>query len=170
MVTFIIVSISVLSGFMINNFESKKKTPSQTNQDSISTEGVIGNYKDTVVPEETGFSYYINENAVKKTKVTKNDVTKFSLEAKLFITNKGSKTESIDPDAFTVSYDTEGAGLFYDLKYGDIEKPIILEGKATTSITFVVEYIIQDVEKFNDHEKHNLTFKYINDQILLCLV
>ena len=92
------------------------------------------------------------------------------MEAKLFITNKSSRVESIDPDAFSISYDTEGKGLLYSIDYGDIEKPIILEGKATTAINFVVKYLIQDVENFNDNKKQKLQFNYINEQVFNCLV
>ena len=92
------------------------------------------------------------------------------LEAKLFITNKSSSVENIDPDAFMVSYDTEGKGLLYSINYGNIEKPIVLEGKATTAINFVVTYLIQDVENFNDNKKQTLQFSYINNPIFTCQV
>ena len=92
------------------------------------------------------------------------------LEAKLFITNKSSNTATIDPDGFSINYDTEGKGLLYSIEYGDIEKPVILEGNETTAINFVVTYLIQDVENFNDTKKQNLKFNYINEEILTCLV
>ena len=170
MITFIIISISVLSGFMINNFQTRKDSASQGSQATEQTEGVENLSGNDMVQEETGFSFYVNESAVKKTKTTSNEVTTFVLEAKLFITNKSSNVETIDPDAFMVSYDTEGKGLLYSIEYGNIEKPIILEGKATTAINFVVTYLIQDVENFNDHKKHNLQFNYINESIYDCMV
>ena len=170
MITFIIISISVLSGFMINNFQSRKNMTTQGTQESSKTENVENFNGGSQSSEETGFTFYVNENTVKKTKTTTNEVTTFVLEAKLFITNKSSKVETIDPDAFSINYDTEGKGLLYSIDYGDIEKPIILEGKATTSINFVVKYLIQDVENFNDHKKQNLQFNYINEPIFNCLV
>lgn len=170
MITFIIISISVLSGFMINNLQDRKNLASQDGQDSILTEGVIESNKDNNIEDKNGFSFYVNESAVKKTKTTTNEITTFVLETKLFITNNSSKIATIDPDAFAISYDTEGTGLLYSIEYGDIEKPVVLEGYETTSINFVVKYLIQDVENFNDHQKHNLKINYINEQILVCLV
>jgi len=170
MITFIIISISVLSGFMINNLQNRKKsTPSNEGGDGVQTEGVTGNYNDNGIEEET-FSFYVNENTIKKTKTTSNEVTTFNLELKLFITNNSSKTANIDPDAFSISYDTKGAGLLYSIEYGNIEKPVVLEGYETTSINFVVKYLIQDVQNFNDHEKHNLKINYISEEILTSMV
>ena len=58
MITFIIISISVLSGFMINNLQNRKKsTPSNEGGDQVQTEGVTGNYNDNGIEEET-FSFY----------------------------------------------------------------------------------------------------------------
>lgn len=170
MIAFIIISISILSGFMINNFHSKKKGDSQSNQNTSITGGVSGGYTDDGFRDETGFAFYLNESAVKKTKMTTNEVTTFVLETKLFITNKSSSIQTIDPDAFSISYDTNGMGLLYSVEYGDIEKPIVLKGNETTSINFVIKYLIQDVKNFNDHEKHELKINYINEQILICLV
>ena len=141
MIIFIVISISVLSGFMINNLQDRKKSVSNEGSDQVQTEGVSGNYKDNGQTEEVSFSFYMNESAVKKTKTTSNEVTTFNLELKLFITNNSSKTANIDPDAFMISYDTKGAGLLYSIEYGDIEKPVVLAGKETTSITFVVKYL-----------------------------
>ena len=169
MITFIIISISVLSGFMINHFQERKKLELEATVPPTTTEGVDNLNKENK-PEEQGFEFYVNESAVKKTKTTTNEVTTFVIEAKLFIKNKGTNVETIDPDAFMVSYDTEGKGLLYSIDYGNIEKPIILEGKSTTAINFVVTYLIQDVENFNDNKKQNLQFNYINEPILTCLV
>jgi hypothetical protein len=168
MITFIIISISVLSGFMINNFQHRKKQELENTIQPTITEGLDGSSSGS--QEERSFNFYVNETAVKKTKKTSNEVTNFVLEAKLFITNKSSNTETIDPDAFMVNYNTEGCGLLYSIDYGDIEKPIILEGKATTSINFVVTYLIQDVENFNDNKKQTLQISYINNPIITCLV
>jgi len=168
MITFIIISISVLSGFMINNFQHRRKQQLENTVPPTVTEGIGGSSSGS--QEESGLNFYVNESAVKKTKTTSNEVTTFVLEAKLFITNTGSNTETIDPDAFMINYDTEGKGLLYSIEYGDIEKPIILEGKATTAINFVVTYLIQDVENFNDNKKQTLQFNYINNPIFTCLV
>ncbi len=170
MITFIIISISILSGFMINNLQNRKKTASQNGIDQVQTEGVTGDYKDSNSNSEKGFSFYVNESAVKKTKTTSNEVTTFNLELKLFITNNSSKMATIDPDAFSISYDTNGTGLLYSINYGDIEKPVVLEGSQTTAINFVVTYLIQDAKNFDDHEKHNLKINYINEEILTALV
>lgn len=167
MITFIIISISVLSGFMINNFQHRRKQQLENTIPPTVTEGIGGSSSGS---QESRLSFYVNESAVKKTKTTSNEVTTFVLEAKLFITNTGSSTETIDPDAFMVNYDTEGKGLLYSIEYGDIEKPIILEGKSTTAVNFVVTYLIQDVENFNDNKKQTLQFNYINNPIFTCLV
>ncbi len=170
MIIFIIISISVLSGFMINNLQNRKKSSEPNGGgDQVQTEGVTGDYKDNGQTAET-FSFYINENTVKKTKTTSNEVTTFNIELKLFITNNSSKTANIDPDAFSISYDTKGAGLLYSIEYGNIEKPVVLEGFETTAITFVVKYLIKDVESFNDHQKHSLKINYISEEILTSMV
>ena len=92
------------------------------------------------------------------------------LKAKLFITNNSANTVNVDPDAFRITYDTEGAGLLFSTEYGNIEKPVVLEAYQTTAINFVVKYVIQDAEKFNDYKKRSLKFDYIDKQILVCLV
>ena len=166
MATFMIISVSVLSGFMVWGLKDRKKTNSQTHHGSV-----VGGVVDSGAgKEESGFAFYVNESAAKKTKTTTNEITTFVLEVKLFITNKSSNVATIDPDGFMLSYDTSGAGLLYSIEYGDIEKPIVLEGNGTTAINFVVKYLIQDASKFNDHEKNTLKINYIGEQILVCSV
>lgn len=170
MAVFMILSVSVLSGLMIVGLKDRNKSGAQTNPSSAVNGGVTENFQGSDNKQETGFSFYINESAAKKTKTTTNDITTFVLETKLFITNKSASVATIDPDAFVLSYDTNGTGLLYSIEYGEIEKPIVLEGKSTTAINFVVKYLIQDVENFNDHQKHTLTINYIGEQILVCSV
>ena len=167
---FIVISTAILSGFMIKNLHDRKTSKSQDNQNSIVTEGAADNSTVEETEEGDELSFYLNESAVKKTKTTTNEITIFVIEAKLFITNETSKTMAIDPDAFVLSYDTEGTGLLFGIEYGDIEKPILLEEKGVTAINFVVKYIIQDVEKFNDHQKHLFQIKYLNEEIFSCNV
>lgn len=170
MITFIIVSVSVLTGFLIKNLEERKTKVGSDAQNQVISEGAFSDNNLKKDDETVSLSYYVNENAVKKTKTTSNEITKFVIEAKLFITNTSTKTAHIDPDAFAISYDTDETGLLYKIGYGDIEKPVILEGGSTTSITFTVEYVIKDVEKFNDTKKKSLKFNYIDEQILVCQV
>ncbi len=168
MIAFIIVSISILSGFMINNFQDRKKSNLGENESPVSTEGVMGN--PSGADKDSGFIFFVNEGAVKKTKTTLNEVTTFVIEAKLFITNTSEKTELIDPDAFLISYDTAGTGLLYSVDYGNIEKPVVLEGNGTTAINFIITYLIHDAQNFNDNTKKELKFSYINKQNYICLV
>lgn len=166
MTTFIIVSVSVLSGFMINNL--KKRNVSNPKQNEVVSEELSdGNYSSSKTEQ---LRFYVNENNVKKKKEMVNEITKFSVESKLFITNNGSKKASIDPDAFTISYDTEGTGLLYDIDYGNIENPLEIEAGASVSISFVVSYIINDAENFNFTKKSELRFNYMDKQILVCSV
>lgn len=169
MITFIIVSVSVLTGFLIKNLE-ERETESNNIASQVISEGSFNDNNLKQEDDTVSLSYYVNENAVKKTKTTSNEITKFVIEAKLFITNNSTKIAHIDPDAFSINYDTDGTGLLYKIDYGNIEKPVILEGGSTTSITFTVEYVIKDVEKFNDTKKKSLKFNYIDEQILVCLV
>ena len=166
MAVFIVVSTAILSGFMINNLHDRKRSNSQNNQNSIVTEGTAdsSNTEEEETAEE--ISFYLNESAAKKTKMTSNEITTFVLETKLFITNETSKVVAIDPDAFALNYDTEGTGLLFSIEYGNIEKPILIEGNQTTAINFVVKYIIQDVANFNDYQKHELIVKYMNEVVL----
>ena len=170
MITFIMVSVFVVMGFFIQNFNKNKDSSSGNSiSDKATNESLVNSESGQLSNAET-LEFYVNESAVKKTKTTSNEVTTFVIECKLFITNSGAKTASIDPDAFKINYDTEGAGLLYSIEYGDIEKPIILDSHETTSINFVVKYVIHDIEKFNDNKKSELKFNYIDKQILVCLV
>lgn len=170
MIAFIMVSVSVLAGFMVQNLrQNKASSPVSSTSENVLNESMVdGNNKSSKVEESLEF--FVNESAVKKTKTTLNEVTTFVIETKLFITNNGSKVANIDPDAFKITYDTEGAGLLFSTEYGDIQKPIVLEANQTTAINFVVKYIIQDAEMFNDYKKRELKFDYIDKQILVCLV
>ena len=170
MVAFIMVSVSILAGFMVQNIKSNRDSNSLNPPlDQVLNESMSDGGSDSALKVEN-LEFFVNESAVKKTKITSNEVTTFVVEVKLFITNNGSKVANIDPDAFKITYDTEGSGLLFSMEYGNIEKPIILEADQTTAINFVVKYIIQDAEKFNDYKKRQLKFDYIDKQILVCLV
>lgn len=170
MVTFIIFSVFVVMGFMVQNLNKNNQNSAVnslsdkvTNESNVNSEDLANTKNDTL-------EFYVNDSSVKKTKTTSNEVTTFVIETKLFITNNGPKTASIDPDAFKINYDMEGLGLLYSIEYGQIEKPIILDKSETTSINFIVKYVIQDIEKFNDNKKRELKFNYIDKEILVCLV
>lgn len=170
MITFIMISVLVVMGFMVQNLnKNKSQDAGNSLSDKVTNESVI-NSESNQPAKSDSLEFYLNESAVKKTKTTSNEVTTFVIEAKLFITNSGTKTASIDPDAFKISYDTNGAGLLYSIEYGEIEKPIILDASQTTAINFVVKYVIHDLENFNDNKKSELKFNYIDKQILLCQV
>lgn len=168
MVAFIVFSIVVLSGFIVKNFERKNTTISQAPISQVMGEGGTNGSNASQTENKEKLVYFVNENSVKKTKTTSNEITMFVLETKLFIKNEGNRTAHIDPDAFAVGYDTDGAGLLCSIEYGEIEKPILLDADKTTSITFTIKYLIRDVEKFNDYKKHNLKFDYLGEQILVC--
>ena len=168
MVAFIVFSIVVLSGFIVKNFERKNTTISQAPISQVMGEGGTNGSNASQTENKEKLVYFVNENSVKKTKTTSNEITMFVLATKLFIKNEGNRTAHIDPDAFAVGYDTDGAGLLCSIEYGEIEKPILLDADKTTSITFTIKYLIRDVEKFNDYKKHNLKFDYLGEQILVC--
>ena len=170
MMIFVIVSISILAGFMVQNMKHKGSSNYiNPTTDKVLNESMSDGGTDSSLRVES-LEFFVNESAVKKTKTTSNEVTTFTIEAKLFITNNGSKVVNIDPDAFKITYDTEGAGLLFSTEYGNIEKPVVLEANQTTAINFVVKYVIYDAENFNDYKKRELKFDYIDKQILVCLV
>lgn len=170
MIAFILVSVSALVGIMVQNLNKNKGLGSEIQiNDSVLNESMSDGNSDSVSGEED-LEFFVNESAVKKTKTTVNEVTTFIIETKLFVTNNASKVANIDPDAFKISYDTAGAGLLFSVEYGDIEKPIVLEAGQSTAINFVVKYVIQDAESFNDYQKRELKFDYMDKQILVCLV
>lgn len=168
MISFIFISIAVLTGFMIKNFKRGGNFVSNPTQNEVVSEGMSNT--DNPPSAEENISYYVNENTIKKTKTISNEITMFTIEAKLFISNNGNKTAYLDPDAFGVNYDTEGMGLLYDVDYGNIEKPVVLEAGGSTSISFAVTYIIKDTENFKISTKRSLNFNYMDKQILVCLV
>jgi hypothetical protein len=148
MVSFIIVSIAILSGFMVRNLREDKHTNSiNPSTDNLLNESMADGGTNSNLWQDN-LEFFINETAVKKTKTTINEVTTFVLETRLFITNTGSKVATLDPDAFKITYDTEGSGLLFSTEYGDIEKPIVLEANQSTAINFVVKYVIQFKKSF----------------------
>lgn len=170
MVVFVMFSFSLLAGIMVQNLKSHKDSNSANpSTDQVLNESMSDGGSDSALRVEN-LEFFVNESAVKKTKTTTNEVTTFVIETKLFITNNSSKVANIDPDAFKITYDTAGAGLLFSTEYGNIEKPVILDAHQTTAINFVVKYVIHDVEKFNDYQKRQLKFDYIDKQILVCLV
>ena len=167
MVAFIVISVSVLAGFMVQNLRHKDSSNSiNPSIDKVLNETMSDGGNDSSLRIEK-LEFFVNESAVK---TTSNEVTTFTIEAKLFITNNSSKVANIDPDAFKITYDTEGTGLLFSTEYGNIEKPVVLEANETTAINFVIKYVIHDAENFNDYKKRELRFDYIDKQILVCLV
>lgn len=169
MLMFTMISTLILSGFIINHNNQKSSEGLIRQPEIVQNESMSDGSSNSALWAEQ-LEFFVNEGAVKKTKTTINEVTTFVIETKLFITNKSLKTVNIDPDAFKITYDTEGAGLLFSTEYGNIEKPVVLEAYETTAINFVVKYVIQDAEKFNDFKKRVLKFDYIDKQVLVCLV
>lgn len=164
MVTFIIVSISVLAGFMINNFQ--RKDVLNPNQNEVESEEVLDNNFSAAAKEDLKF--YVNENNVEKIMSRKNETSIFEISCKLFITNNGTKAATIDPDAFAIFYNTNGGGKLYEIKYENVEKPLIVDIDESVSINFKVRYIVD--EDFKDTSNNELRFNYMSKQILVCFV
>ena len=169
MMVFTMISIIVLAGFMVINKRQNSSESELRYPEIIQNESMSDGSSDSMLRGEK-LEFFVNESAVKKTKMTTNEVTTFVIETKLFITNNSAKTVNVDPDAFKITYDTDGQGLLFSTEYGNIEKPVVLEAYQTPSINFVIKYLIQDAENFNDYTKKTLKFDYMDKQILVCLV
>lgn len=164
MVTFIIVSISVLAGFMINNFQ--RKDVLNPNQNEVESEEALDSNFSAAAKEDLKF--YVNENNVEKTMQRKNETTILEISCKLFITNSGTKAATIDPDAFAIFYNTNGGGRLYETKYENVEKPLIVDIDESVSINFKVRYVVDD--GFKNLDNNELRFNYMSKQILVCFV
>lgn len=166
--SFVLISVSILSIFMITNIKSKKK--SYINPSEVISEGLDSGSGNSLKSNAI-LTYFVNDGTVLKSTTVSKEVTIFEISAKLLITNNSDQMQSVAPELFSISYDTgESKGLLFNLDYGDIETPIVLQGKESTSINFNVKYILQEPENFNIYEKKDLKFNYANKQIFVCSV
>ena len=95
MLSFVMVSLFILAGFMVQNVKYKRSSSSlNPSPDTVLNETMSDGGLNSALKVEN-LEFFVNESAVKKTKTTTNEVTTFVIEAKLFITNNGSKKKTV---------------------------------------------------------------------------
>lgn len=167
-VAFIMISIFVVTGFMIINLRQHGKTSSSDLQDDVVIEGASSGY-DNNTSKVKDLEFYVSESSIKKAKTYPQETTMLSLSAKIYITNHDSKIATINVDEIGVEYDTNGGCKLFEIVYGEIENPVNIASNETIAINVVVKYIIVD-DNFNDNIKRGLKFNYKDKQIFVCQV
>lgn len=168
-VAFIMISIFVVTGFMIINLRQRGKTSSSDSQDDdVVIEGTSSGY-DNNTSKVKDLEFYVSESSIRKTKTYPQETTMLSLSAKIYITNYDSKIATINVDEIGVEYDTNGGCKLFEIDYGEIENPVNIVSNETIAINVVVKYIIVD-DNFNDNIKRELKFNYKDKQIFVCQV
>lgn len=172
MVVFVAISVSILTGLSILNFKKRSSTTGSKPQNEVAGEGIISG-AEQVDSYEEGLTYFVNEDLSTKRVDKIKEVTLLEINVKLVINNESSKSQNINPDLFKISYDTgECDGLLYDIDYGDIENPIVLQGNGSLSINFKLQYILKETKKLDTilNNKRELKFNYADKQIYVCSV
>lgn len=170
LVAFIIISVTIVTGFMVNNLNKRGRTNQGEDTVEVVGEGIINDYNNGNETKDNNLEFYINESSVIKTKSYQKETTLLIFEAKLFITNKDNKTAQIDPDLISVNYNSNGCCQLYDIDYGDVQNPIALAGKETMVLNLTIKYFINDPINFDDYQKRDLKFNYKSKQIFVCVV
>lgn len=170
LIAFIMVSVSILTGFMVTNLNGRGGISDGGNQAEVIGEGVVDEYEKEDYLKENRLEFYVNDSSARKTKIYSQETVMLVIEIKLFITNNDSKRVLVDPDAIDIAYDTNKQCKLYEIDYGNIEKPISIESKETASISFEIKLFINDTENFRDCIKRELKFNYKSEQIYVCMV
>lgn len=168
LIAFIIISFSVVSGFMVANLKKRGSTSSGESQVEYVPEGAAGDYSNADGGSVKDLEFFVNEPAIKKSKSYSQETTMLIFETKLFVTNNSSKSAEIDPDLINVTYDSDGQCQLYKIDYGDIEKPVVVAAKETVAIELTIKYFITNKE-FIDCIKRDLKFNYKAELIFACL-
>lgn len=171
MVVFVTVSVSILAVLSILNFKKRSNATSGSKpQNEAAGEDIISGAGQVDAEDLT---YFVNESLSTKRIDKIKEVTSLEINVKLVISNESGKAKNINPDLFKITYDTgECDGLLYDIDYGDIENPIVLNSNESTSINFKLQYILKETKNLNTilDQKRELKFNYADKQIYVCSV
>lgn len=168
LIAFIIISFSIVSGFMVANLKKRGTTSSGEGQVERVQEGTAGDYSNAENDGVKNLEFFVNESAVVKRKLYSQETTMLTFEAKLFVTNNSAQSVEIDPDLLNVTYDSDGQCQLYEIDYGDLEKPVVVAAKETAAIELEIKFFVINKE-FTDYIKRDLKFNYKAEQIFTCL-
>lgn len=168
LIAFIIISFSIVSGFMVANLKKRGTTSSSEGQVERVQEGTAGDYSNAENEGVKNLDFFVNESGIKKRKYYSQETTMLTFETKLFVTNNSAKSIEIDPDLISVTYDSDGQCQLYEIDYGDLEKPVVVAAKETAAIELKIKFFVINKE-FSDYIKRDLKFNYKAEQIFACL-
>ena len=145
-------SIHVNKNYETNTGSAETSKPSNDNTQTID--------------ESSTIEFFINEQTVSKTKKIVGEVTMFTLNLKVFVSNETKSAKTIHSSAFEGSYDISNYASFYKLECNETSaSKVILAGECESfELSFV--YIVNDTENFKPHLKYDLTVNYMSAEVI----
>lgn len=126
----------------------------------------------TTVPDETDkksitdyVKFFVNTNAITKTKEICGETIIFKCSFKLFALNNSKEDKSFLVNGFSGKYNIGSSGKLYTFLCKDNEKSFILKPNDVKDLDFEISYVITDNENFNDNQKFDLEIDYMLEKI-----
>ena len=111
--------------------------------------------------------FFINEHSVLKTKKFVGEVTEFTLNLKVIVSNETDTAKTINASDFGGFYDISEYTSFYKIEFNKDEevKTILPEECESFELTFI--YFVDDVENFKEYLKYDLSIHYMLTEVVL---
>ena len=110
--------------------------------------------------------FFINEYSVLKTKKIVGDVTEFTLNFKVLISNETEVSRTIHTSAFSGVYDIGDYASFYKIEFNKDEESKTISPGEYESFELSFIYFIDDVENFKEYLKYDLKLHYMSSEVI----
>ena len=115
---------------------------------------------------EATVKFFINEQTVSKTKKIVGEITMFTLNLKVFVSNETKISKTIHSSAFEGTYNIGEYASFYKLECREESSSKVIMPGECDSFELEFVYVVNDSENFKPHLKYSLTVNYMSAEVI----
>ncbi len=145
-------SIHVNKNYETNTGSAETSKPSNDNNQNIENSETV--------------EFFINEQTVSKTKKIVGEITMFTLNLKVFVSNETKSVKTIHSSAFEGSYNISNYASFYKLECKETSVSKVISAGECDSFELEFVYVVTDTENFKPHLKYDLTVNYMSAEVI----
>lgn len=165
-------SSSAVETIIYKDFDSSNDENSNSNDDSSDNsnneqdDDSTSSDSSSKLEDAAKLQFFINTQAVKKSKEIIGNTTTFTIKLKVFATNDSKQEKTLLTSGFTGSYAINNYASFYTFDCLNEESSKIIAPNQTGEFDISIKYIITDNKNFNDEQKYNLAISYMSEEVI----
>lgn len=137
----------------------------ETNTGSAETSKPSNDHNQNI-EEASTVEFFINEQTISKTKKIVGEITMFTLNLKVFVSNETNSSKTIHSSAFEGNYNISEFASFYKLECREETDSKVILPSECDSFELEFVYVVTDTENFKPHLKYDLTVNYMSANVI----